>query len=210
MKLADFNTFIWDFDGVIKESTSIKEATYVDLFSHFGQRATEFVKKHHKANAGISRFEKIPYYLEQFGAPFDDGLVAKYLEDFSNSVVQNVINSPWVPGVQQFLKKHHTSKSNFLISGTPQSELNFILKSLKLDPYFEQVYGAPQDKNKVVRSIISKYEIDLNFTLYIGDSLVDMKAAAENNIKFCLRNNCSNFDQKFPYFHFQIDDFVYE
>jgi phosphoglycolate phosphatase-like HAD superfamily hydrolase len=210
LKLADFNTFIWDFDGVIKESTKIKEETYADLFSHFGHRATEFVKTHHKANAGISRFEKIPYYLEQIGAPLDDGLVAKYLDDFSKSVVQNVINSPWVPGVQQFLEKNHTFKSNFLISGTPESELNFILKSLKLDPYFEQVYGSPQDKSKVTKSIILNYEIDLNFTVYIGDSLVDMNAAAENNIKFCLRKNCSNFDQKFSYYHFQIDDFVDE
>jgi phosphoglycolate phosphatase-like HAD superfamily hydrolase len=132
------------------------------------------------------------------------------VDHFSKSVVQNVINSPWVPGVQQFLEKHHTFKSNFLISGTPESELNFILKSLKLDPYFEQVYGSPQDNSKVVQSIILKYEIDLNFTIYIGDSLVDMNAAAENNIKFCLRKNGSNFDQKFSYYHFQIDDFVYE
>ena len=30
--LNDYNSFIWDFDGVIKESLDVKGNAYVDLF----------------------------------------------------------------------------------------------------------------------------------------------------------------------------------
>ena len=64
--LKDKNIFI-DFDGVIKESLDIKADAFESLFSKFGNDISQKIRKHHDKNSGISRFEKIPLYLEWAG-----------------------------------------------------------------------------------------------------------------------------------------------
>ena len=207
MKLSDFKTYIWDFDGVIKESVAIKEKSYIDLFSHLGQEGMEFVKNHNKHNSGISRLEKIPFYMKHFGLPLNDNLISHYMESFSHSVVQSVIDSPYVPGVVQFLEQSYQSKSNFLISGTPQLELEHILTKLNLKQFFKEIFGAPHLKTDALKLIKREYNLETNNTVFIGDSIVDMKAALENGVKFCLRRNTSNLGQSFVHAFKQIDDF---
>ena len=207
MKLSDFKTFIWDFDGVIKESAAIKEKSYIDLFSHFGQEGMEFVNNHNKVNSGISRLEKIPFYMKHFGLPLNDHLISHYMESFSNSVVQSVIDSPYVPGVVQFLEQNYQSKTNYLISGTPQLELEHILTRLNLKHFFKEIFGAPHIKVDALKLIKKEYNLETKNTIFIGDSIIDMEAALGNGVKFCLRRNTSNLGQNFVHAFKQIDDF---
>ena len=207
MKLSEFKTFIWDFDGVIKESAAIKEKSYIDLFSHLGQKEMEFIKNHNKINSGISRLEKIPFYMKHFGLPLNDHLVSHYMESFSNSVVQSVIDSPYVPGVVQFLEQNYQNKSNYLISGTPQLELEYILTRLNLKHFFKEIFGAPHLKIDALKLIKTEYNLETDDTIFIGDSIIDMEAALGNGIKFCLRRNTSNLGQNFVHAFKQIDDF---
>ena len=51
------------FDGVIKESVSVKTDAFVDLFRPYGRDVCEQVRKHHLANGGMSRYQKMPTYL---------------------------------------------------------------------------------------------------------------------------------------------------
>lgn len=53
----------WDFDGVIKDSVSVKTLAFEKLFLPYGKKIAQKVKNHHEANGGVSRFEKIPLYL---------------------------------------------------------------------------------------------------------------------------------------------------
>ena len=52
-------------------------------------------------------FEKIPLYLSWAGVDVTDELVDKFCNLFSKSVVQSVIESPWVPGVYEYIRVHH-------------------------------------------------------------------------------------------------------
>ena len=54
----------WDFDGVIKESVSVKTDAFGKLFSNFGSKVSQKVVSHHINNGGMSRFDKIPIYLK--------------------------------------------------------------------------------------------------------------------------------------------------
>ena len=61
--LKSAKLIIWDFDGVIKESTEIKSSCFCKLFHSYG---TDFVNKvlcHHLENQGVSRQKKIALYL---------------------------------------------------------------------------------------------------------------------------------------------------
>jgi len=57
-----YKNIIFDFDGVLAESVHIKTQAFYKLYEPFGVNVAEKVVQHHKANGGMSRFEKFPYY----------------------------------------------------------------------------------------------------------------------------------------------------
>ena len=63
LDIGSFKLIFWDFDGVIKESVSIKTTAFVKLFENFGSEVTAKIKMHHEDHGGMSRFKKIPIYL---------------------------------------------------------------------------------------------------------------------------------------------------
>ena len=57
----------WDFDGVIKDSVSLKSDAFSELFSSSDKAVVNKINEHHELNGGVSRYEKIPLYLEWSG-----------------------------------------------------------------------------------------------------------------------------------------------
>ena len=54
----------WDFDGVIKKSNQVKNDAFFNLFEDIKKEQREYILNHHINNQGLSRFKKIPYYME--------------------------------------------------------------------------------------------------------------------------------------------------
>ena len=52
-------SIIFDFDGVIAESTNIKTDAFVSLYSKYSEEVQATVKNYHLKNSGISRYKKI-------------------------------------------------------------------------------------------------------------------------------------------------------
>ena len=117
----------WDFDGVIKDSVEVKSSAFEQLFKTFGVNVANKVKCHHEANSGISRFDKLPIYLEWSGQHPTQALIQCYSEKFSRLVKQKVIESEWVPGVLNYLEINSKNQIFFLITATPQAEIEEIL-----------------------------------------------------------------------------------
>jgi phosphoglycolate phosphatase-like HAD superfamily hydrolase len=187
----NYKYIFWDFDGVIKESAEIKTQAYYDLFKSYGLVFSEKVKEHHIINSGISRYEKIPIYLEWLG--INDELLSQiYCERFSKLVVSAVINCAWVEGAERYLKNNYFSQVFYLISATPQKELEIILNELNIKDVFKIVYGAPIAKSEAIQKILAHDKIDINSSLMIGDALEDYKAAEINKINFLLRRHKLN------------------
>ena len=185
--VKEFKIVFWDFDGVIKDSVSVKSLGYAKLFSPFGQEVVEQVNQHHEVNGGVSRFEKIPLYLSWAGEQANPAQVHEFCNRFSNLVQQAVIDSPWVPGVYEYLKTHYTRQCFILITGTPQEEIEQILDALELTRYFKEVHGAPKIKANVVSEILTQMDYSPEQALVIGDSNTDLEAAKRNNVAFLLR-----------------------
>ena len=62
--IQNASLIFWDFDGVIKESVSIKTDAYIKIFEPYGKNIQDLVKNHHEINGGVSRFEKIPLQVK--------------------------------------------------------------------------------------------------------------------------------------------------
>ena len=186
----EIETIFWDFDGVIKDSVEVKSNAFEDLFSPFGLNFSKKVRKHHENNTGLPRYDKLPLYIEWSGQKVSAELTDKYLNKFSILVKDSVISSEWVPGVLSFLERK--SQIFFLVTATPQSEIEQIISELNIQHYFQEVVGAPIRKNDSIKSLLNKYSICQKNSLLIGDSVSDYNAATFNNISFILRKTKLN------------------
>ena len=187
-----YDVIFWDFDGVIKESVSVKTDAYVELFSPNGGDVSKKVRTHHLANGGMSRYDKIPLYLKWAGLEQSDLEVQNYCNKFSRIVKDKVIASAWVPGVEDFLRNNKEKYIFILVSATPQRELEDICKSLKLTGVFSKIYGAPHNKAESIRKNMFDYKIPASACLMIGDAEADFEAAQDNEIQFIFRKHKYN------------------
>lgn len=185
--IKEAKTIFWDFDGVIKDSVLIKSEAFERLFQPFGDEVSKKVKKHHEENGGMSRFEKLPIYLEWAGKNSSKNLVLEYEKKFSKIVMQKVIDSPWVAGVLDYLEKNAQKQQFFIVTATPHTEIIKILKELEIIKLFKQVKGSPTSKKIAINQLLTQHKIKLDYALMIGDSNSDYEAAMENKVKFVLR-----------------------
>ena len=185
-------TIFWDFDGVIKDSVSVKSDAFEELFLPFGSDVAKKIRMHHEDNGGMSRYDKLPIYLNLAGEKYSKDLIIKYEKQFSKLVMNRVINSPWVEGALEYIKTNYKAQKFFLITATPQKEIEEILKKLEISKYFKKVIGSPTNKKDALKIILSNENINLDDSIMIGDSCSDYEAAKENNVFFVFRKTDLN------------------
>jgi phosphoglycolate phosphatase-like HAD superfamily hydrolase len=198
----------WDFDGVIKDSVTVKSDAFEQLFLPFGESIAANVRIHHEANGGLSRFNKLPIYLKWANQDLSAELIDEYAENFSQLVKQKVIDSEWVGGVLDFLKNSYHHQQFFLITATPQQEIEEILSTLKITRYFKEIVGSPIIKSEAIKKLIDRYNIIPKQSIMIGDSISDYDAAKANNLSFILRNTKFNKNLQQQINCKFIDDFL--
>jgi phosphoglycolate phosphatase-like HAD superfamily hydrolase len=192
--LKSKQTIFWDFDGVIKDSVEAKSLGYEQLFINHGSEVANRVRKHHEANGGISRYEKIPIYLKWAGEPASENQVQEYCGRFSDFAQQAVVDSPWVPGIRKYLEANHSHQYFVLITATPQKEIEQILDILDISQFFREVHGAPTPKAVAISNVLKQLKCHSEQSLVVGDSETDLKAAETNNVTFLLRRTSLNQD----------------
>lgn len=183
-----------DFDGVIKDSVSVKSEAFTKIFSVFGSCVAEKVRIHHENNGGVPRYEKIPLYLSMAGVDPDKRLISQYASDFAKLVKQNVIDSDWVPGARSFLEKHHGELPIFLITATPQDEIEDIVAALGIRNFFSRIVGFPIKKSDAIEKILKEFCLEKTQSVMIGDTVSDYDAAYANGVFFILRKTTFNSD----------------
>jgi HAD superfamily hydrolase (TIGR01549 family) len=178
-------SIIFDFDGVLAESMNIKTEAFAKLFKNFGEEIVKKVTKHHIENGGISRYKKIEkYYKEYVGKKLSKNEISEVANNFSELVIKKVIDAPWVPGAKDFLEKYYKKIDLYVVSGTPQEELDNIIGERKMKKYFKAIYGSPMEKEEIIKKIINENRYDDKKTLFIGDSFSDYTSSKKANVKF--------------------------
>jgi phosphoglycolate phosphatase-like HAD superfamily hydrolase len=206
--VKEFSVIFWDFDGVIKDSVDVKTQAYIKLFEPFGLGVAEKVRQHHEANGGMSRFDKLPIYLQWAGLEANKIALSEYCDQFSQQVLQGVIAAPWVGGVEHYLRSNAHQQMFVLVSATPQDELEYILHALDLTNCFAMVYGAPTHKQDAIRNVLLVRGIDARDALMIGDAQADLDAADANQVPFLLRRHSSNTEVFSTYTGASVEDFT--
>lgn len=181
-------TIFFDFDGVIVESVDIKTRAFAKLFEHEGEGIVKKVVSYHLNNAGVSRYEKFRYIYKEILKRFlSDEEFEMLCKKFAASVMDGVIKAPYVEGAKEFLENYSMEYKCFIVSATPQEEIEEISQKRHVRHFFKAVYGAPAKKNDVVRDILVKENINPCNAVYVGDAMSDYLAAKENNVVFIAR-----------------------
>ena len=198
---------IFDFDGVIVESSEIKTNAFRTIFSQFPDVIPEILE-YHIQNMGVSRYTKFRHiYTEILRQPYSDILGNKLGLAFSEIVFGEIVSAPLVSGIRDFLENNLSRYSFFIASGTPEVELLEIAARKRISHLFQGIYGTPRTKVEIVQSIINKYNLLPREVILVGDAETDRIAACEANVNFVARITHENL-QLFKTEENKIVDFI--
>ena len=187
LSLNKIKAIIFDFDGVILESTQIKTKAFEMLFSQYPLQLDKIIA-FHRDNMGISRYVKFRHiYNEILGQELNEVEEKRLGEKFSQIVLEQILKAPFVPGTREFMDEWQSQYEFFIASGTPQQEMEYILTQLNLDQFFCEIYGSPQHKPDIIKQIMTGHSLEAKQVVFIGDARSDLLAAKEMKVNFIAR-----------------------
>jgi len=196
VNIEEMAVIVFDFDGVIVESTEIKETNLDRLYQDAPKDKLDQVKDYSKKSHGVARNTKLKHVEEEiFQRPFTKERLAELNLKYYDISESLVIKCVPVPGSLKFLEKHYENNHFFIASGTPHEELGRIVKVRNLSRFFEEVYGHPHLKDEVIAMAKEKYKDEP--IIMVGDGRADFNAAEKENIAFVGRN-IKNYKVIFP------------
>ena len=180
-----YDAVFLDFDGVLVESPAIKAAAFRSLYAEYGSRVEDEAAAFQKANEGISRLIKIRHCHRAFlGITLGDAELAALGERYTAIVEEKVVACDWVPGAAGFLDATDGALALFVVSGTPEDELQRIVARRGMTDTFVEVRGSPPGKEAIVCELLERHRLAPRKSLFIGDSLADWRAAEACGLDF--------------------------
>lgn len=180
---------ILDFDGVILDSVSVKTEVFHEVFIRYPD-VYEKAMAYHRGNIGLSRYAKFEYLFKDLLKISDPAHMIKNLSDkFSEMCLKKICECSFIAGTVEFLEYFTKKIPIFLLSTTPQKELEEIIQMRNLCSFFKKIIGSAQVKSSEIEAIVINENFIRNNVYYIGDSLFDYKAAQEARINFIGLNN---------------------
>jgi phosphoglycolate phosphatase-like HAD superfamily hydrolase len=181
---AHFDAVIFDFDGVIVESTDIKTAAFRALFADHPEHV-DAIEALHRAHEGVNRsikFEMI--YRDLLRRPLDTETKAELARRYGDLVVDQVVACPAVAGVPDVLADLGRHVPLAVVSSTPDGELAQIVARRDLARYFRAVRGAPPAKAAAIRDVVATFGWSADRVAMVGDTSADLEAARHNGLRF--------------------------
>ena len=179
---------VFDCDGVILESADIKSEAFRRVGGLFGPDIQDRFYEYHLQHTGVSRYEKFAWlYREELGMEITPEESHRLGELFSGYCLEAVMAAPLVPGFEEVLawfQVHRREIALFVASGTPQDELEVVLKARGLAGSFQGIWGTPPAKSGLLAKIIVEGGFNPGRVLMVGDGETDLQAAQDNHTLF--------------------------
>ena len=192
MRPNDFEVILWDFDGVIIDSNSVREFGFREVLKEFDPEEVEQLIDFHNANGGWSRYVKFRYFYEEIlKRQISESQVQELANSFSSIMVDRLPNPELlIQETVRFIQEMNSQgKEMHIVSGSDGNELRSLCEQLELSKYFISINGSPTPKPALVKAIIDNGNILASQYCLIGDAVNDYDAAKTNTITFFGFNN---------------------
>lgn len=184
MRCSDYNTLIFDCDGVVLNSNTVKTSAFYQAALPYGAAAAQELVNYHVSNGGVSRYRKFVYFLEH--------LVEKILPDYGldellRSYAENVyqgLRDCEIALDLDILKAQTPNAKWLIISGGDQQELQDLFKFRNLYDLFDAgIFGSPDTKDEIIKRELRAGNIKFP-AVFFGDSQYDYEAAKRAGMDF--------------------------
>ena len=182
--LSQYQTLIFDCDGVILNSNKIKTQAFYDVAKIYGHGPAQKLKDYHLQNGGISRYQKFEYlFTDILQKPIETQELKKLLSNFSKEVKKALLICEVASNIKEFRGKTRNTKW-LIVSGGDQAELREIFEQRGLSNYFDGgIFGSPDDKDVILKNETKNRNI-IGKSLFLGDSMYDYQAAKTAKMDF--------------------------
>jgi len=184
--------WLFDCDGVILDSNSIKTEAFRRAGMAYGAREADALVQYHVKHGGMSRYQKLEFFFREIvgEGEFRDKLRVA-LADYGRFVGSALRRCTEVPGARNFLEMLRGTEGvrTFVVSGSDEEELCAVFKERELDRYFDGIFGAPAKKRDIVADLCreeTKRRGVLPPTVFCGDSQLDYEVASAFAIEFIM------------------------
>jgi len=183
-KVQKAKAIVFDVDGVILESSKIKDDAFIKAFAAIGCNELEAVASIHRKLYGVNRvsqFQKI--YQVVYNTEIEKTALEKLNHNFESWVVGQLNKCPLVNGVKE-LRQKKKLRAFYTASAAPQKEVIKQMRRRKIDTYFNGIFGGPAKKVDIFRSLIKTDRMVNEHSVFIGDRISDFRSAEKVGLPF--------------------------
>ena len=198
MNFKEYKSIIFDCDGVILNSNNVKTESFRKAFLDYKEDLVNEFISYHKSNGGISRYEKIEFFLEHLAPKYNYvNEIRNYnflINQYSSICIEALYNVEVAQGLKNL--RNYNRESNWLIiSGGDQSELRNVFKFKEINDYFDGgIFGSPDKKIDILIREIENKNIQYP-ALFLGDSKLDYQVANSQLINFIFISQWTDFKE---------------
>jgi phosphoglycolate phosphatase-like HAD superfamily hydrolase len=193
-------TLLFDCDGVVLNSNTIKTKAFRSVTLPFGEAASSALVSFHKQNGGMSRYAKFEYFVDSIlptHAPdvivgARSGFLHSLLAEFAVQLKAELLLCEVAPGLMK-LRQALPHTRWLIVSGGDQAELREVFEQRGLVLYFNGgIYGSPKDKHSIVADLLKTGQIQRP-ALSLGDSRLDHEVAQAFDLDFLFIHQWTEF-----------------
>lgn len=185
--LGRYHTAIFDCDGVILDSNTIKSDAFRQALAGEPQDCVEQFIAYHHAHGGVSRYVKFEYFyavIRPLPEPERAPAVASALARYAALVRDALVQCACIPGVEAVLVELQArGVCCFVNSGGDQAELREVFAQRGLARYFHSILGSPATKKDNL-AWLREQQLLAEPAVFLGDALSDYQAATAFGLDF--------------------------
>lgn len=194
--LAEYQTLVFDCDGVVLNSNQLKIQAYFDVAIKFGanKAQAQALVDYHVLLGGVSRYPKFEYFLREIlQQPVTEKSMQRLLASFTETVQRLLTDCEIAPDLMQ-VRQAAPSAKWMIISGGDQAELCAIFKNRGIaDLFTAGIFGSPDNKDQILARELASGNI-AQPALFIGDSRYDHQASTRAGLDFVFLNAWTDFE----------------